>query len=104
MVLGAELPARGVWSFLLAGCWVEVPWTARRASAYMYTHACRVMHVFKSHAFVLMPSAPRRSSAFPAVCVCYLAALGGAGSFIAAFGDSGSGLVAGLVAPGPVGS
>ena len=62
------------------------------------------MHLFKSHAFVLMPSAPRRSSAFPAVCVFYLAVLGDAGSFIAAFGLSGSGLVSGLVAPGPVGS
>ena len=55
------------------------------------------------HTHLLMPSAPQHSAAFPAACF-YLAALGRAGSFTAAFGLSGAGSVVGLVAPGPVGS
>ena len=64
----------------------------------LYVHICLYIHTH-----LLMPSAPRHSAAFPAACF-YLAALGRAGSFTAAFGLSGAGSVVGLVAPGPVGS
>ena len=84
MVLGAELPARGAWSLLLVGCWGRAS-----VSVYMYTPVYMYTRL-------LMPPAPRHSSAFPAACF-YLAVLGRAGSFTVAFGLSGASSVVGLV-------
>lgn len=105
MVLGAELlPARGVWSLLLVGCWVEARGQLGRASIclYVHTHTCQAMYLFKSHAFVMMPSAPWHSSAFPAVCFYLFGCFGCQDLSLCCLNVVRA--VVGLVAPEPVGS